>query len=282
MGLRGLHLPVLRGIFVPIRPCNVSFSPIDDRLQAPSFKPEMICFRFQLPANLKSGSHLIGCRGITVVVIICGAQLKRFGLPHGTDSDQSGRLSIVCWEDLSGQKDIVFTSLLATEWQQLRSWVRSSKVKCTLICFSWIIENISEVILHLLFQSFQRFVQVIQGLTKVKIHSKSPLLEALNTFVYDYVSSESETVLLWALKSPFSTSTQTHVLELIKELGLETYQQFSDGKKVYHMGGPGAKVCTYKTSIPALSPLVLLDFTQFMWRVRQQTHNNRLYIAQWP
>lgn len=72
-------------------------------------------------------------------------------------------------------------------------------------------------------------------------------------------------------KTNFSFSTQTHVLELIQELGLETYPQYTTGKKVYHMGGPGSKIHTYSTSIPSLSPMVLMDFTQFLWRVRQQT-----------
>ena len=70
----------------------------------------------------------------------------------------------------------------------------------------------------------------------------------------------------------FSFSTQTHILELINELGLETYPQFNAGKKVHHMGGPGAKVRTYSTSIPALSPVVLMDFTQLFWKVRQQMY----------
>lgn len=77
---------------------------------------------------------------------------------------------------------------------------------------------------------------------------------------------------LWRISfSFFPHSTQTHILELIEELGLETYQQYNAGKKVHHMGGPSAKIRTYGTSIPALSPLVLMDLTQFLWRVRQQT-----------
>lgn len=66
----------------------------------------------------------------------------------------------------------------------------------------------------------------------------------------------------------FSYSTQTHVLKLIKELGLEVYPQFNMGRKVHHMGGPTSKVRTYKTSIPALSPVVLMDLTQILWKVR--------------
>lgn len=76
-----------------------------------------------------------------------------------------------------------------------------------------------------------------------------------------------------------SFSTQTQILELIEELGLETYPQYSTGKKVHHMGGPHAKVRTYKTSIPALSPLVLLDLTQLLWKVRQKKENRVLGIT---
>uniref|UniRef100_A0A673C254 Amine oxidase n=1 Tax=Sphaeramia orbicularis TaxID=375764 RepID=A0A673C254_9TELE len=71
----------------------------------------------------------------------------------------------------------------------------------------------------------------------------------------------------WDFGGQWVGSTQTHILELIEELGLETYPQFNTGKKVHHMGGPCAKVRTYKTSIPALSPLVLLDLTQLIWKI---------------
>ncbi|KAM6902914.1 putative flavin-containing monoamine oxidase A [Xenentodon cancila] len=50
-------------------------------------------------------------------------------------------------------------------------------------------------------------------------------------------------------------------------MGLEVYPQFNTGKKVLHTGGPNSKVRVYKTSIPALSPLALLDFTQFLWKI---------------
>lgn len=39
------------------------------------------------------------------------------------------------------------------------------------------------------------------------------------------------------------------------------------------MGGPGAKVRTYRTSIPALSPMVLMDLAQLLWKVRRQTYS---------
>ncbi|XP_071322463.1 probable flavin-containing monoamine oxidase A [Trachinotus anak] len=71
----------------------------------------------------------------------------------------------------------------------------------------------------------------------------------------------------WDFGGQWVGSTQTHIMELIKELGLETYPQFNIGKKVLHIGGPGARVRTYRTSIPALSPIVLMDLTQFLWKI---------------
>ncbi|KAM7393180.1 hypothetical protein PAMA_008027 [Pampus argenteus] len=71
----------------------------------------------------------------------------------------------------------------------------------------------------------------------------------------------------WDFGGQWVGSTQTHILELIKELGLETFPQFNTGKKVHHVGGPGAKVRTYGNSIPALSPVVLMDLTHFLWKI---------------
>ncbi|XP_055369450.1 probable flavin-containing monoamine oxidase A isoform X3 [Betta splendens] len=73
----------------------------------------------------------------------------------------------------------------------------------------------------------------------------------------------------WDFGGQWVGSTQTHVLQLITELGLETYPQYSTGRKVHHVGGPSARVRTYTTSIPALSPLVLLDLTQLVWKINR-------------
>uniref|UniRef100_A0A3P9KEY0 Amine oxidase n=1 Tax=Oryzias latipes TaxID=8090 RepID=A0A3P9KEY0_ORYLA len=73
----------------------------------------------------------------------------------------------------------------------------------------------------------------------------------------------------WDFGGQWVGRTQRHVLELIKELGLEVYPQFNDGKKVLHVGGPASKVRAYKTSIPALSPLVLLDMSQLLWKIER-------------
>ncbi|XP_017280974.1 probable flavin-containing monoamine oxidase A [Kryptolebias marmoratus] len=72
---------------------------------------------------------------------------------------------------------------------------------------------------------------------------------------------------VWDFGGQWVASTQTHIMELIKELGLEVYPQFNIGKKVLHVGGPPSKVRVYRTSIPALSLLVLLDLTQFLWKI---------------
>ncbi|XP_023816559.1 probable flavin-containing monoamine oxidase A [Oryzias latipes] len=73
----------------------------------------------------------------------------------------------------------------------------------------------------------------------------------------------------WDFGGQWVGRTQRHVLELIKELGLEVYPQFNDGKKVLHVGGAASKVRAYKTSIPALSPLVLLDMSQLLWKIER-------------
>ncbi|KAF6721674.1 putative flavin-containing monoamine oxidase A [Oryzias melastigma] len=73
----------------------------------------------------------------------------------------------------------------------------------------------------------------------------------------------------WDFGGQWVGRTQKHLLELIKELGLEVYPQFNDGKKVLHVGGPDSKVRAYKTSIPALTPLVLLDLSQLLRKIER-------------
>ncbi|XP_051541667.1 probable flavin-containing monoamine oxidase A [Myxocyprinus asiaticus] len=75
----------------------------------------------------------------------------------------------------------------------------------------------------------------------------------------------------WDMGGQWVASTQTHVMDLIREFGVEVYPQFAEGKKVHHMGGPHAKITTYTSSIPSYSPLVMLDFAQFLWRIDRLT-----------
>ncbi|GAA6077900.1 probable flavin-containing monoamine oxidase A isoform X1 [Tachysurus ichikawai] len=71
----------------------------------------------------------------------------------------------------------------------------------------------------------------------------------------------------WDMGGQWVGSSQTHIMDLIQELGLEVYPQFTEGMKVHHPGGVNAKISTYTSSIPPFSPLVLLDFINFLWRV---------------
>ncbi|XP_036833220.1 probable flavin-containing monoamine oxidase A isoform X2 [Oncorhynchus mykiss] len=71
----------------------------------------------------------------------------------------------------------------------------------------------------------------------------------------------------WDMGGQWVGSTQTYVMDLIQEFGLEVYTQYTTGKKVHHVGGPRAKVRSSSTSIPALSTLVLLDLSQLVWKI---------------
>ncbi|XP_063067468.1 probable flavin-containing monoamine oxidase A [Engraulis encrasicolus] len=73
----------------------------------------------------------------------------------------------------------------------------------------------------------------------------------------------------WDFGGQWVASSQTHVMQLIEELGLVAYPQYTLGKKVHHMGGPNAKISTYTTSTPLYSPLILLDFLQFLWKIER-------------
>ncbi|XP_051764365.1 amine oxidase [flavin-containing] A isoform X2 [Ctenopharyngodon idella] len=75
----------------------------------------------------------------------------------------------------------------------------------------------------------------------------------------------------WDMGGQWVSSSQTHVMELIQELGVEVFPQYTEGKKVHHMGGPHSKIKTYASSIPSYSPLILLDFTQILWRIDRLT-----------
>uniref|UniRef100_A0A671RLF3 Amine oxidase n=1 Tax=Sinocyclocheilus anshuiensis TaxID=1608454 RepID=A0A671RLF3_9TELE len=75
----------------------------------------------------------------------------------------------------------------------------------------------------------------------------------------------------WDMGGQWVSSSQTHVMELIRELGLEVFPQYTEGKKVHHVGGPHAKIKMYTTSMPSYSPLTLLDFTQVLRRIDHLT-----------
>ncbi|TTC59073.1 Amine oxidase [flavin-containing] A [Bagarius yarrelli] len=70
----------------------------------------------------------------------------------------------------------------------------------------------------------------------------------------------------WDMGGQWVGSSQTDVMGLIQDLGLEVYTQFTEGKKVHHRGGANAEISTYTSSIPSFPLLVLLDFMHFLWR----------------
>lgn len=65
--------------------------------------------------------------------------------------------------------------------------------------------------------------------------------------------------------SSLNISCQPHIMSLLKELDLEVYDQFTEGKKVAQLAGD--RVSTYKSEIPSLPLFALLDLHFFMKRV---------------
>jgi monoamine oxidase len=57
------------------------------------------------------------------------------------------------------------------------------------------------------------------------------------------------------------TDSQKNVTALLKDLNIETYKQFADGKKVLELNG---KQSTYSSNIPKISPLGLIDLKWIM------------------
>lgn len=62
-------------------------------------------------------------------------------------------------------------------------------------------------------------------------------------------------------------SSQPDILEILKELNIETYPQFITGTKVMQVG-PGNVIRTYKSDIPSLgSYFGVIDLQLFIWKV---------------
>lgn len=71
----------------------------------------------------------------------------------------------------------------------------------------------------------------------------------------------------WRIIAPFEIlpSSQPHVMELTGELGLETYREYCEGKKVMQLGDD--KIRTYQGDIPALPWYCLIDLHLFIIKV---------------
>lgn len=58
-------------------------------------------------------------------------------------------------------------------------------------------------------------------------------------------------------------------MELLEELGLETYQQFITGTKVMRVGSDN-KIRTYSSDIPSLGSLWgIIELQLFIWKVKK-------------
>ena len=68
-------------------------------------------------------------------------------------------------------------------------------------------------------------------------------------------------------KNPFSCSCQPSVMGLLKQLKLETYNQYIKGRKFMQLGGH--KIGSYASVIPSLSFLALIDLQRFISKVNQ-------------
>lgn len=63
-------------------------------------------------------------------------------------------------------------------------------------------------------------------------------------------------------------SSQDHVLNMLEELGLRTYPQYTQGKKVMQLGDN--KIRTYTSDIPSLASLTgLIQLQFFLWKVER-------------
>lgn len=67
-------------------------------------------------------------------------------------------------------------------------------------------------------------------------------------------------------------------MEIIEELGLETYPQFITGEKVMQVGR-GNKIRKYKSDIPSIGSLWgLIELQLFIWKVLCHAANSRVIL----
>ncbi|XP_071508683.1 probable flavin-containing monoamine oxidase A [Diadema antillarum] len=69
----------------------------------------------------------------------------------------------------------------------------------------------------------------------------------------------------WDLGGQWVSSTQHHILWLLKELGMEHYPQFTKGRKLQQYGA-NHRVQSFEGEVPAFSIFALLDLMNFEWK----------------
>ncbi|XP_064608664.1 amine oxidase [flavin-containing] B-like [Liolophura sinensis] len=70
---------------------------------------------------------------------------------------------------------------------------------------------------------------------------------------------------LWDLGGQWVGSSQTHIVDLVNELGLELCRQYTEGRKYMQLGG--YRLRSYSSSLPSLSPLALVDLHRFITKI---------------
>ncbi|ESP04049.1 hypothetical protein LOTGIDRAFT_109903 [Lottia gigantea] len=71
----------------------------------------------------------------------------------------------------------------------------------------------------------------------------------------------------WDLGGQWVGRSQTHIMNLLQELGVETYKQYTNGTKFMQLGDVRPR--TYQSDIPSLSILALLDLQNYIWKVEK-------------
>lgn len=114
----------------------------------------------------------------------------------------------------------------------------------------------------------------ISGLTAAyRLQTLEPSCKVLVLEAKDRVGGRTLTVDLktangtdkWDLGGQWVCRNQHHILWLLEELGIETYQQWTTGRKLMQIGGH--KIAAYEgTTLPRLSIFSLLDLVNFQYK----------------
>ena len=104
---------------------------------------------------------------------------------------------------------------------------------------------------------------------RCKTNFKMLVLEAKDrvggrTHTIDVKCSKENKTSKWDIGAQWVTDSQQNVTKLMKEFNIETYKQFTDGKKVLESNG---KVSVFSAAVPYDSKLSWLDMLLYMKRV---------------
>lgn len=89
------------------------------------------------------------------------------------------------------------------------------------------------------------------------------------TQTIDIPSSKPNATSRWDIGGQWVTDSQLNMTKLLKELGLETYQQYNDGNKLLESNG---KITMFNSAFPYTSIFSWLDMWMYMKRVDKDMH----------